>query len=224
MFLTFIAFSLDLQAYAHAIDSIRQSHGADSIPVFVNQNPDRQGISSMKVFSFKGISKANPSAVLSNIEKFITGDYDAIYLNQEKDRLRIALVKLKKKENREINLRQAERDLFDAVNRYRNRMGLKSIHWSQKLYSLALQHSRDMARRGELDHSGFGDRFGKSGFSRCVENVALTSTEQTKTAIELWKKSDNHRKNMLDRRITHGAVAIDTAGTMAYITFLACGR
>ncbi len=214
----------DLQAYARAIDSIRRVHGADSIAIFVNRNPDEDGIYRMKVFTFRGTSGTNPAPLLSRIEQFITGDYDAVYLSQEGKGLRIALVKWKKRKSKRVNLRQGEKDLFIALNEYRQYSGLKPINWSQRLYSLALQHSRDMVRRKQLDHRGFGERFEKSGFNRCVENVALTPLEQMDIAIELWKKSKNHRKNMLEKTITHGAIAVDTTGEMAYITFFACGK
>ncbi len=219
-----ILLQVDLQSYAHAIDSIRKVHGARSIPVLSGRTPDRRDIASMRVFTFRGISGKSPSAVLSNIEGPIVEDYDAIYLYEGKNALHIALVKLKRKERTRINLEQAERELLDALNRYRTTRGLQPLGWSRRLHTLALQHSRDMAGRGKLDHRGFGKRFERSGFSRCVENVALTPVEQTGTAIDLWKESREHRKNMLDRRITHGAIAIDTAQSMAYITFFACGN
>ncbi len=224
MFPLLLTLTTELHAYAHAIDSIRMSHGREPIPVFIGENPDRQNISFMKTFTFRGVSRAKPSTVLSNIEEFITGNYDAIYLNGKGDILKITLVRQKRKEYRRINLKQEERNLFDALNAYRHSRGLKPLTWSRKLHSLALRHSRDMSRRGKLDHRGFGNRFEESGFNRCVENVALTPVEQVGTAIDLWKESRGHRKNMMDRHITHGAIAIDTAQAMAYITFFACGK
>jgi len=63
-----------------------------------------------------------------------------------------------------------------------------------RLYALALQHARDMARRNSLDHAGFMRHRGPAGAA--AENVAVgCKTEEC--ARRVWMQSPHHRANMM---------------------------
>lgn len=64
---------------------------------------------------------------------------------------------------------------------------------------LAQNHSNDMARRGRLDHKGFGVVDGRCVGGRCAkgaraENVGLASSKEA--VMEAWRNSPLHAINM----------------------------
>jgi len=108
-------------------------------------------------------------------------------------------------------------ELLDLVNHYRTSRHLKSLFFDKKLMAFAQDHSSDMHRREDLNHDGFNERFKKSGYSSCVENVGWNS-KTAKEQFLAWKRSAGHDKNMLAGDIQR--VGISKIG--AYVTFFAC--
>ena len=69
---------------------------------------------------------------------------------------------------------------FDLTNDFRKKSGKTQLKWSDDLYSQAMKHNLDMAKKGKISHDGFGGRFtavkGK-GFKGLAENVGSNSAK-----------------------------------------------
>jgi len=97
---------------------------------------------------------------------------------------------------------QLEQQLFDLVNREREKAGLGKLVWNDHLAAAALEHSRLLARHQELSHQFNGEatlqqRVGATGlrFNSVAENVAAAQT------VDVTHKglmdSPGHRANIL---------------------------
>jgi len=91
---------------------------------------------------------------------------------------------------------------FVLVNAHRRGLGLASLVSDSDLAERARGHSTWMAGRGELDHSGFEQRYATStkGFpaARFAENLGLAiGTEQSPadSTVARWLAEAAHRKN-----------------------------
>lgn len=103
--------------------------------------------------------------------------------------------------------------------------------WSDELYELALEHTRNMAADQQISHEGVSERFDRvtqcqwSGYS---ENVAYNMEEGDDAlhmVITQWGESAHgHRENMLDADKDYAAVAIVSNGQEVYFTgkFMSC--
>lgn len=74
--------------------------------------------------------------------------------------------------------------IHKLINAERARHGLNTLVWDRTLARIAASHSRDMARRDTLTHSGpegqgFGDRYQRAGYACQVRigNVTHTGAE-----------------------------------------------
>lgn len=104
-----------------------------------------------------------------------------------------------------------EQAIHAATNRRRSDHGLETLAYSPHLSAVALQHSRDMARRDFFDHEspdgdGPADRYREFGHDARVsgENIALTyhplndSPEEVgRSVVDDWMDSQGHRENIL---------------------------
>jgi hypothetical protein len=97
---------------------------------------------------------------------------------------------------------QLEQQLFDLVNREREKAGLNKLVWSDRLAAAALEHSRLLAKNLVLSHQFDGEtplmqRVGATGlrFNSVAENVAAAPT------VDITHKglmeSPGHRANIL---------------------------
>ncbi len=134
-----------------------------------------------------------------------------------------------------------EKAVFDTINNYRVKNGLKKVVWCDKAYQAAYHHSyylSDMKKIPKIIHEEtvdvenfeelvyFDDRLRKyvshGGSPYGVENIITNDFDdwwfQRKDIDPIknycrcifggWKNSPGHNDGMLDKRVTHGAIAI----------------
>jgi cysteine-rich secretory family protein len=97
---------------------------------------------------------------------------------------------------------QLEQQLFDLVNREREKAGLNKLVWNDRLAAAALEHSRLLAKNLDLSHQFDGEaplqqRVGATGlrFNSVAENVAAAPTvDVTHKGL---MESPGHRANIL---------------------------
>lgn len=89
------------------------------------------------------------------------------------------------------------------TNQFRKSKGLKALEIREELNTIARRHSEDMARgRCAFGHDGYDLRVSKikKTIKPCdgyvAENVAYGASSG-KEAVDIWKRSSGHRKNML---------------------------
>ncbi len=100
-------------------------------------------------------------------------------------------------------LGQYERAMFDAVNRYRDSVGLRRMKWDEEIAGIARSHSRNMAEGDySLGHTGAHERTilvaESIPWQSISENVAY-STERTDIIgflLGRWLESAGHRTNI----------------------------
>lgn len=108
-------------------------------------------------------------------------------------------------EPREVANPRAEiRDLVARINRHRRALGCPALRWDDRLASVALEHSEDMARRRFFSHT---NPDGRDPFARlrragvryraAAENLASGQTTGAET-FEGWMGSPGHRRNLED--------------------------
>jgi len=94
-------------------------------------------------------------------------------------------------------------DVLKYTNQFRKSKGLKAVEMREDLNVIARKHSDDMAAgRCSFGHDGYDLRVSKikKTIKPCDgyigENVAFGASNG-KDAVDVWKKSSAHRKNML---------------------------
>ncbi len=105
-------------------------------------------------------------------------------------------------------LDHAEIALVRTINTERARRGLRILRPSRKLSRAADRHTRDMLRRGALDHTSrdgtvFTSRLrAVVSWTRLGEVLAWTPHGNTgaRTVVQLWLASPPHRAQLLERR------------------------
>ncbi len=107
----------------------------------------------------------------------------------------------------------AIQEFLQLVNGKRRNVGCPELKWDNQLALIALKHSKDM-----VSHNFFGhinpdgkdpfERLQKSKvvFSAAAENIAF-GPRTGREVFEIWLRSPEHRKNMLDCRFTRHGVA-----------------
>ena len=113
-------------------------------------------------------------------------------------------------------------DVLSHTNKFRKSHRLDGLVMRSELNSIAQKHSENMAKgRVGFGHSGFDNRYRQacrsiSGVSKIAENVAY-GIKTGKDAVNLWKNSSGHRKNMLGRyRYIGIGIAKDRRGVIYY--------
>ena len=114
----------------------------------------------------------------------------------------------------------AERTLFNSLNRERSAHKLPELKWDASLARAAHEHAALMARRNDLSHQlrGEGDvqeRASSAGarFTVIAENIA--EGPDAETIHSMWMKSPHHRANILD--VDVNAVGIATVPGSKYL-------
>ena len=107
-------------------------------------------------------------------------------------------------------IKSAEREIFDLINKKRAEAGLEALRWSDDLAVLAREHSDDMAEFKYFSHKGNdgtmvddrADKLGISNWSGIGENIAFARgfDDASACAVDQWMKSPAHRQNLLDKR------------------------
>ena len=102
-------------------------------------------------------------------------------------------------------LDHAEIALVRTINTERARRGLRVLRPSRKLSRSADRHTRDMLRRGRLDHFSWdGTSFPSRlravvSWSRLGEVLAWTAHRpHSRTVVRMWLRSPPHRAQILD--------------------------
>jgi uncharacterized protein YkwD len=118
-----------------------------------------------------------------------------------------------------------EQELLSYINSERDREKIPPVIWDDELYSVALEHSKDMARMGKVSHSGSDtsqphERIRAAGIfaSKTAENIARDLN--IITAHTSLMESLYHRENILDPEITHAAAGVVHSGKYIYVTEL----
>lgn len=121
-----------------------------------------------------------------------------------------------------------EEAALDWVNRFRRRRARRALRWSPVLASVAQVHADDMARAGYFSHTGsdgsdVGARVSRAGYRWCAvaENIAL-GQRSLEVALEGWKDSRGHRRNMLSRKMSEIGVARGAGNTWVMVLASGC--
>ena len=114
------------------------------------------------------------------------------------------------------------RHLADLVNQERQKQGLATLQWSDRIAGAAAQHAQLMADHEELSHEFPGeprvrDRLAATGlhFSDDAENVAYD--DDVDEAHANLMKSPPHRANILNGRYDAIGVAVLRKGDRVYV-------
>ncbi len=112
--------------------------------------------------------------------------------------------------------------IFQLVNKHRQKAGLKPLQQNDILAKVAEGHSRNMASGSvPFSHDGFEERVAKIGkqiknTTNSAENVAYSSGDAA-SVVEMWLKSKGHRKNIEGNYTISGIGTAKAAdGTMYY--------
>lgn len=101
------------------------------------------------------------------------------------------------------------------------------LRWDDKLARAALEHSRDMARRGFLGHKGpdgrsAGDRVAQLGYrwSAVGENVGQ-GPKTPEEAVRRWLESERHCRNIMSPEFREaGAASAQNSSLRTYWTLV----
>lgn len=117
-----------------------------------------------------------------------------------------------------FNFDNAEIQVFDLVNREREKKGLYDLEWDRNLSRLARNYSQQMADENFFSHY---DRSGASvmdraramrikDWSRIGENLFESIGERNfmPVSVQQWMKSPGHRRNILDPKWTQSGIGI----------------
>jgi uncharacterized protein YkwD len=118
---------------------------------------------------------------------------------------------------------QREQQLFDLVNREREKAGLNKLEWSEQLSQAALSHSRLLAENRDLSHQFAGEaplqqRVGATGlrFNSVAENVAAAPA--VAVAHKGLMESPGHRANILHQDYNAIGIAIVERDRELFVT------
>jgi uncharacterized protein YkwD len=120
----------------------------------------------------------------------------------------------------DARLSQLVQTIHQEVNEFRRSHDLKPLTLNTIINSQAQEHSVEMARSGDIiSHRGFSGRLKeirkKISYRAAAENVATNGgyKNPAQKAVEGWKNSPEHRKNMLgDYSLTGIGVARNGRG------------
>lgn len=112
---------------------------------------------------------------------------------------------------------EAESKISTAMNADRVSAGRKAMTRSAKLDSVARAWAKKMGGKGTLAHNPNYSTQIPSGWYLAAENVAMNGNRSDTAGIALyyqWMRSDGHRNNILEKRLTHAGfgVYVDTKG------------
>ncbi len=140
-------------------------------------------------------------SLASSITAFTTVEYVAARSSDDKTRSQIAAAP---QDGKAREFSELVESIHQKVNDFRAAEGLQPLRLNAIITAQATQHSVQMARQGSaISHAGFEDRLKKIGeklpYRAGAENVAASIGYENpaRTAVEGWKTSPGHRKNML---------------------------
>ena len=136
------------------------------------------------------------------------------------------------------DLPKVEAAIVQLTNVFRREQGLAAVHPNVVLRKAAEDFARYLARTNTFSHTADGrqpgDRAKAGGYDFCIVSENLASnldsrgfeTQQlARDAVEGWKGSPGHRKNMVQPHVTEIAVAVAKApGEEKYLSVQLFGR
>lgn len=121
-----------------------------------------------------------------------------------------------------VNNKDIAADVLTYTNQFRKANGLNRLVGNNILNAIAQKHSENMASgKVRFGHDGFAKRNAAAqkqiaSLTYFAENVAY-GVNSGKEAVDLWKNSSGHRKNMLGRFTQMGiGIARDKQGRIFY--------
>lgn len=118
-----------------------------------------------------------------------------------------------------------EKELLQHLNQERQAVGLAPLTFSPELRYVAQQHSRDMAKQGNLAHlssdgATFSDRLDKADlfYQAAGENVAVSETIVVEFIHNALMDSTEHRENILDPYFAQVGIGVYFNRGKFYIT------
>jgi uncharacterized protein YkwD len=117
------------------------------------------------------------------------------------------------------------REIFEALNSYRIKMGTTSLIWNDTLSAYATARANEFSQKGALDgHAGFmdlmnhQDGFNKLGFNSLGENSSYGYIlSGTRLVEEVYAADSEHNNNQLNSGWTY--VGIGVSGTATDLVF-----
>ncbi len=136
------------------------------------------------------------------------------------------------------DIAKVEAAIVQLTNVFRKEQGLAAVTPNLVLRKAAEDFSRYLARTGTFSHTADGrqpgDRAKAAGYDFCIvsENLAsnldsrgFETNQLARDAVEGWKGSPGHRKNMVEPNVTEIAVAVAKApGEEKYLSVQLFGR
>lgn len=112
-----------------------------------------------------------------------------------------------------------ERAVLARVNAFRRAHGRSPLVASERLAWAARYHSRDMSRRGVLEHERAGEtftqRFGRYSPSTCIAENIASGFVTARSVVVAWQESPGHRHVLLLAWIRRAGVGM----VGRYVTF-----
>ncbi|MGF1650923.1 MAG: CAP domain-containing protein [Hyphomicrobiaceae bacterium] len=136
------------------------------------------------------------------------------------------------------DLPAVERTIIELTNEVRRAHALQEVRRSPTLDQAAQSYAQFLARTGTFSHTADGRRPGErataAGYDFCIVSENLASSLDTRgftdrgladAAIEGWKNSPGHRRNMLEPHVTEIGVGVArVAGIHEYLSVQVFGR
>ena len=197
------------------------------------------------VFLFSGINSDSAATIVKEIEKTVIPITETI----EKGTLTLSqitedtTISLSAGTNGTTKEKQAEMEVHRLINLEREKHGLETLGYDEKLASIAKSHSKDMASSGYFSHDtpeGLDptDRASKADYvcryqignliySGIGENIhmvkgssiALWSSESiAEMAVSDWMDSPGHRKNILTSNFSNEGIGVSISAFTIYVT------
>ena len=145
------------------------------------------------------------------------------------------------KAEKEASQTRHEQTIIDLINVERRQVGARQLTWDSDLQLIARAHSEDMAVKDYFSHvNKEGQDYRQRALSQgyvcrnpkwrgVAENLYFGSRghREPGDAVRMWKGSPGHRRAMLDRTFSKGAVGIHEGrssgyGQGYYTTLLLC--
>lgn len=133
---------------------------------------------------------------------------------------------------------KVESAIVEMTNDFRRAQGVDAVRREQVLDRIARKYARYLVRSGKFSHTADGqqpaDRAQQGGYEFCqiAENLALhrdsrgfRTRQLAEAAMQGWKDSKGHRKNLVAPHVTEIGVAVEKAPDInQYVTVQLFGR
>lgn len=106
-----------------------------------------------------------------------------------------------------LKVEEAEREAFELINVVREEAGVPPTKWSDELYRLSKEHTREMADRGELFHTPTGAMHGENAWGG-YGYYHYRYDELAKVIVGSWMTSPLHKAWLLHAPIKESVVSV----------------